>query len=94
MTEAAPNLEFWHWFQTLHPDHQLNLVGAFIGLVLGILVIIGFLINAFHRRRVEFGLKRELLERGMSADEIATVIRATPGKGKAIGHKNQPTRGQ
>lgn len=35
------------------------------------------IISSMHRRRVETDLKHELLDRGMSADEIARVVEAT-----------------
>jgi len=36
-----------------------------------------------HNNRVEDALKRELLDRGMSAEEIATVIGAKPGASRS-----------
>jgi hypothetical protein len=34
--------------------------------------------SSMHRRRTEMELKHELLDRGMSADEIAKVVESTP----------------
>jgi hypothetical protein len=67
---------FWQWVQSMpHPEAIIMPIFfiALTGIVTG-----GIVINSIHRRRAESDLKRELLERGMSADEIATVIRATP----------------
>jgi hypothetical protein len=38
------------------------------------------LFNSIHRRRAEMDLKREMIERGMSADEIAKVIESSAPK--------------
>jgi hypothetical protein len=39
-----------------------------------------------HKNRLETTLKRELLEQGMSAEEIVSVVRAKPGKSVVRGH--------
>jgi hypothetical protein len=49
-------------------------VGCLTALVLGTLGIITGSINTVHRRRAEMELKREMIDRGMSADEIAKII--------------------
>jgi hypothetical protein len=46
--------------------------------ILGLAGIILSGVNSIHRRRTEVDFKRELVERGMSADEIATVIESAP----------------
>jgi hypothetical protein len=61
--------------------HPEAIIMPIFFIVLTAIVTGGIVINSIHRRRTETELKRELLERGMSADEIATVIRATPKKG-------------
>jgi hypothetical protein len=67
---------FWQWVQSMpHPE---AIIMPIFFIVLTAIVASGVVINAVHRRRSEIDLKRELLERGMTADEIATVIRATP----------------
>jgi len=81
MITTTPNLDFWQWFQALNPDHRLELIGVVAGVIIAIAVIICFLVNTIHRRRAELEMKRELLDRGMSADEIATVISSSRGKG-------------
>ncbi|HEY3393483.1 MAG TPA: hypothetical protein VGK58_12300, partial [Lacipirellulaceae bacterium] len=70
---------FWQWVESMpHPEAIIMPIFfiALTGIVTG-----GMVINSIHRRRAETDLKRELLERGMSADEIATVIRAKPSCG-------------
>jgi hypothetical protein len=49
-------------------------IGCATALLLGTLGIITSAINTVHRRRAEMELKREMIDRGMSADEIAKVI--------------------
>jgi hypothetical protein len=46
--------------------------------LLGTFGIISSAINSVHRRRAEMDLKREMIDRGMSADEIAKVIESAP----------------
>ena len=70
---------FWQWVESM-PHPEAIIMPVFF-IVLTAIVTSGFVINSIHRRRAETDLKRELLERGMSADEIATVIRAKPSCG-------------
>ena len=49
-------------------------IGCATAMILGTLGIIISAINSVHRRRAEMELKREMIDRGMSADEIAKVI--------------------
>jgi hypothetical protein len=65
-------------FEKLDPGAKSGLI--FFGLLAATaivitLVCVGFsAANAMHRRRLEADLKRDMLDRGMSADEIAKVI--------------------
>jgi hypothetical protein len=58
-------------------------IGCSVGLILGLAGILSSTLGSIQRHRAELGLKREMLDRGMSADEIAKVISATqrPGDG-------------
>jgi hypothetical protein len=58
-------------------------IGCSVGIILGTFGILSGLINSIHRRRAEVDLKREMIERGMSADEIAKVIESTSPKEEA-----------
>jgi hypothetical protein len=49
-------------------------IGCLTAVILGTLGIITSAINTVHRRRAEMELKREMIDRGMSGDEIAKVI--------------------
>ncbi len=47
-------------------------------LLIAIAGIISGTISAVHRRRLEAGMKQDMLDRGMSSEEIARVIEAAP----------------
>jgi len=49
-------------------------IGCVTGIILGTLGIVAGAINSFHRRRLEADMKRDMIERGMSADEITKII--------------------
>jgi hypothetical protein len=54
-------------------------IGCGTGVILGTLGIISSAITSVVRRRAEMDLKRDMIDRGMSAEEIAKVIEsATP----------------
>jgi hypothetical protein len=54
-------------------------IGCGTGIILGTLGIISGAITSVVRRRAEMELKRDMIDRGMSAEEIAKVIEsATP----------------
>lgn len=81
---AATNAEAW-WseqFFGLNNEQRfvilLVAIGCFTGIVLGVSGIIYSAFDSAHRRRLEADLKREMLDRGMSAEEVAKVIEASP----------------
>jgi hypothetical protein len=49
-------------------------IGCGTGIILGTFGILSSAFNSLHRRRVETDLKRDMIDRGMSADEIAKII--------------------
>jgi hypothetical protein len=53
-------------------------IACITGVILGLAGIIYSAFDSAHRRRMEIGLKREMIERGMSAEEIAKVIECAP----------------
>jgi hypothetical protein len=55
-------------------------IGCSIALILGLAGILSSMFSSIQRHRAETNLKREMIERGMSADEIATVILASASK--------------
>ena len=62
----------------LDPNKRFTLItvvfGCATGVICTIVVFVSGTINSIHRRRVEADMKREMIERGMSADEIAKII--------------------
>ena len=64
----------------LNPNNRFALivvvVGCATGIICTLIVTISTTINSIHHRRVEADMKREMIERGMSADEITQVIEA------------------
>jgi len=53
-------------------------LGCATGIILGLAGIIYSAVNSIHRRRLEIGLKQDLVDRGMSAEEIARVVESAP----------------
>jgi hypothetical protein len=54
-------------------------IGCAVAVILGLAGIISSTIGSVYRRRAELDLKREMIDRGMSADDIAKIIEsATP----------------
>jgi hypothetical protein len=56
----------------------LTALGCVTGVIITIVSIAYCWMDGVSKRRAEMDLKREMLDRGMSADEIAKVIEATP----------------
>jgi hypothetical protein len=75
----------WEWLSTLEPHGRLALsvTTVVLSLVASVLValIVAVTVRGIHQRRLEDALKRELLDRGLSAEEIDMIVRATPTKG-------------
>lgn len=49
-------------------------IGCATGVICTLVVFISSTIMSIHHRRIEADMKRDMIERGMSADEIAKVI--------------------
>ncbi len=78
----TPLLADW-WtsaFSNLEPKERFALIVVVIGCATGVVcTVVTFAastINSMHRRRVEADMKRDMIERGMSADEITKIIEA------------------
>jgi hypothetical protein len=81
-----------HWadeFFGLGPDQRfvliLTVIGCATGIVIALTALVLSLINATHRRRIEAELKREMLDRGMSAEEVVKVIESAAPPEDATG---------
>jgi hypothetical protein len=67
-------------FSRLDPDKHFALIivviGCLTGVICTVVVFVSSTIISIHRRRTEMDIKREMIERGMSADEITKIIEA------------------
>jgi hypothetical protein len=71
---------FWEWIVGLDSAEQSVLIMVVGFSAICAIIFVTGTVYKMHKNRLEDALKRELLERGMSADEIATVIRAKPSR--------------
>ncbi len=70
--------EFWEGIPS--PDRPLVLLITLLivaSLVMGVAASAARVVNTVHRRRVEADLKQDMLDRGMSVDEIERMIKLT-----------------
>jgi hypothetical protein len=62
----------------LDSDKRFTLIIVIIGCVTGVIctlaMCVSTTINSMHRRKVDAEMKREMLDRGMNADDIEKVI--------------------
>jgi hypothetical protein len=81
----------WEWLSAIEPDERMAL--CVVTIVFGVMAlvltigIVSHTIRRIHQSRVETALKRELLDRGLSVDEIARVVEAT-ASGRRIGGRS------
>ncbi len=77
---------FWEWLSTSRmsssQQSELFLTSLFVvaGSIVLIAAIIAFTIYRIHRNRLNDALKREMLDRGLPAEDIVEIIRAAPGR--------------
>jgi hypothetical protein len=76
---SVPN-DFWSWFSKLNAEDVAGLIAIIGAVVVGTVGVVCVTIYKVHRSRTEDAMKRELLDRGLSADEIATIVSATTPK--------------
>jgi len=67
---------FWQWLSTLKSDDVIGLTMCFFLAVVAIIAIVCTAIYKVHKTRADDALKRELLDRCLGADEIATIMNA------------------
>jgi hypothetical protein len=92
-------------FFGLDEDYRFVLIITAIGCVTGVIcTVVGCVsgaVSSIHRRRLDYELKQELLDRGMTADEVAQVVEASPPKdflerwasgSKKWGRRGEPVR--
>jgi hypothetical protein len=68
------------FFMDIAPEQRWLLlvitIGCLVGLITTVAAIVMSSLRSIYKQRTETDLKRELVERGMSADEIAKIIQA------------------
>jgi hypothetical protein len=79
MNSDAMNI--WQWSASLTQDEREMII--FFGSVVLVLItwMITLMTQKMHRARMDDSLKRELVERGMSAQEIIGIIEASSAPG-------------
>jgi hypothetical protein len=75
---------FSQWIDALDSSQRTGMIALFIVAVVFIITILAITLYKMHKNRLEDALKRELLDRGMRAEEITMVVRARPGKGSGV----------
>ena len=95
MNSVPTNL--WEWLAPIDPGDRVALCATAIVIGLTALVLIIWIVagttGKIHRARLENALERELLDRGMSAEEITEVVAATAGpKGQRLNIKGRGSR--
>ena len=79
------------FFEGFRSDERFVLIIVGIVFATGLIIItigiIAGVINSIQKRNALIDLKREMLDRGMSAEEIQQVIQASPLPSDAIGRR-------
>ncbi len=71
--QATPT-NFWEWLPKPAAGDMTAIMIISILAMVGIAAIVSATMYWIHKNRLDDALKRELLDRGMTAEEIATVI--------------------
>jgi hypothetical protein len=74
------HVDFWSWFSKFNAEDVTGFIAVVLVFSVAALGVVCLTVYLIHKNRAEVAFKRELLDRGLSADEIATIIRATPPK--------------
>lgn len=80
---SQANSDWWtDQFFGLNEDNRFVVLILFIVfgalIIISIAGIIGGTLSSMHRRRMEAEMKSDMLDRGMSAEEIAQVVESAP----------------
>ena len=81
--KSIPN-DFWNWFSKFNAEDITGMIAVIAVFGVAAVGIICVTVYKVHANRAENALKRELLDRGLSADEIATIVSAKSDKGAAL----------
>ena len=64
---------FWNWFSKFNAEDLAGLIAIVAVFVVAVTGVICLTVYRIHKSRTDDALKRELLDRGLGADEIATI---------------------
>jgi hypothetical protein len=76
---------FWEWLANLDDGQFMGLMFMVVLVLLVITITLCVTIYGVHKNRLDTALKREMLDRGLSPDEIATVVNSRPAKSRGCG---------
>ena len=76
--------DFWSWFSKFNAEDITGFIAVVLVFSVAAVAVICFTIYMVHKNRAEVALKRELLDRGLAADEIATIISAKQDRGNPL----------
>ena len=77
--QSVPS-SFWEWSAALKSDERSLILFMCLVSVVAVIAILATTIYSMHKNRLADSLKRELLDRGMNADEIATIMNKSARK--------------
>ena len=72
--------DFWMWFSKFNAEDITGFIAVVLVFSVAAVAVICITVYMVHKNRAEVALKRELLDRGLTADEIATIISAKADK--------------
>jgi len=72
--------DFWSWFSKFNAEDVTGFIAVVLVFSVAAVAVVCLTIYLVHKNRAEDALKRDLLDRGLSADEIATIINAKSDK--------------
>jgi hypothetical protein len=80
----------YDYLSKMDPDELMGYLMGFLvlggGLLCALIAILGYLWNSARKTEIEAALKQDMLNRGMTAEEIRTVLEAgTKGSIKSAG---------
>ena len=73
--------DFWSWFSKFNAEDVTGFIAVVLVFSVAAVAVVCLTIYLVHKNRTEIALKRELLDRGLTADEIATVVSAKADRG-------------
>ena len=73
--------DFWSWLNKLNGEDVTGVVSIVCFFAAVTVFVLCWTVCKVHKTRSDAALKRDLLDRGLSADEIATIVGAKLDKG-------------